>query len=135
MLFDMLAGLAIALLSGMGVGSAGLLVVWLTMADAMPQLAAQGLNLYFFIFSSGAALAVHLRRRKIYFGLCALMIPLGVVGALLGSRLSAVVEGQLLRRLFGGMLLVCGCSGLFGVLHRIWQKNNLKKSAKLFTKR
>lgn len=48
MIGDIIAGLGIALLSGMGVGSAGLLVVWLTMADTVPQLAAQGLNLYFF---------------------------------------------------------------------------------------
>ncbi len=118
MIGDIIAGLGIALLSGMGVGSAGLLVVWLTMADTVPQLAAQGLNLYFFLFSSGASLCVHLRRRKIYFGLCALMIPTGVVGALLGSFLSSVLDGAVLRRLFGGMLVVCGAVGLWGVVRR-----------------
>lgn len=118
MVGDIVAGFGIALLSGMGVGSAGLLVVWLTMADAMPQLAAQGINLYFFLFSSGASLCLHLRRRKIYFGLCALMIPTGVVGALLGSYFSSVLDGEVLRRLFGGMLVVCGAVGLWGVARR-----------------
>lgn len=118
---DILAALAIALLSGMGVGSAGLLVVWLTAMDAVPQLTAQGLNLFFFIFSSGAAMLVHLRRRRIYFELCALMIPLGVIGALLGTSLARGLDGELLRRLFGAMLLVCGTLGLWGVLRRFWE--------------
>lgn len=38
-----------ALLAGMGVGSGGLFVVFLTVFLDYPQLAAQGLNLYFFI--------------------------------------------------------------------------------------
>ena len=42
-----------ALLAGMGVGSGGLFVVFLTVFLDYPQLAAQGLNLYFFIFCHG----------------------------------------------------------------------------------
>ena len=40
---------AVALLSGMGVGSAGLLVTYLALVLGMPQLQAQGLNLLFFL--------------------------------------------------------------------------------------
>lgn len=118
---DILVALAIALLSGMGVGSAGLLVVWLTAMDAVPQLTAQVINLFFFIFASGASMLVHLRRRRIYFGLCALMIPSGVIGALLGTNLAQKLDGGLLRHMFGAMLLVCGMLGLWGVLRRFRQ--------------
>ena len=102
----------------MGVGSAGLLVVWLTMADTVPQLAAQGLNLYFFLCSSGAALAIHLRKRKIYLGLCGLIVAFGVAGALFGSWLSSTLDAALLRRLFGAMLTLCGAASLWGVVRR-----------------
>lgn len=124
---DILAALAIALLSGMGVGSAGLLVVWLTAMDAVPQLTAQGLNLFFFIFSSGASMLVHLRRRRIYWGLCTLMIPLGVVGSLLGTSMARGLDGELLRRLFGAMLVICGTFGLWGVLYRFWLAREKQK--------
>ena len=46
------AAFLIAILSGMGVGSAGLLVVYLTMVLGAPQLTAQGINLLFFLPSA-----------------------------------------------------------------------------------
>ena len=39
----------IAVLSGLGVGSGGLLVIYLTLVEKVPQLTAQGTNLIFFI--------------------------------------------------------------------------------------
>ena len=62
---DILASLLIAVLSGMGVGSGGLLVTDLTLVHGTPQLSAQYLNLLFFIFASAASLCIHLTHRRI----------------------------------------------------------------------
>ena len=51
MLLDIIVSFAIALLSGLGVGSGGLLVIYLTLYAGTPQLQAQGVNLVFFLFS------------------------------------------------------------------------------------
>lgn len=104
---------AVAVLSGLGVGSAGLLVIWLTMAEQLPQLTAQGLNLVFFLFSSGAALTVHLSRTELLFGAILLMIPGGIAGSLFGTFLAGILPEQILRKLFGLLLIVSGASGLF----------------------
>lgn len=112
----MLIAFLIALLSGMGVGSAGLLVVWLTVADATPQLAAQGLNLFFFLFSSSASLLIHIRKRKIYVGAVAVMTAAGLVGAFAGASLATHTDPGLLRRLFGGMLTLTGAVSAYGAL-------------------
>ena len=53
MLLTVSVALAIAILSGLGVGSAGLLVVFLTVVSELPQRTAQGVNLMFFLFASG----------------------------------------------------------------------------------
>ena len=124
---DLMAGAVIALLSGMGVGSAGLLVVWLTMTGSVSQPVAQALNLYFFMFSSAASLPVHLRRRKIFPTAAALMIVAGTAGAVAGSVLSAHVDHSILRRLFGGMLVFCGTASLGTVLSPLLQKTRVKK--------
>ena len=58
-----IASFLIALLTGMGVGSGGIFVVYLTLLHGVEQLAAQGLNLYFFIFSTAAASIIHLRSK------------------------------------------------------------------------
>jgi len=124
---DIIAGAIIALLSGMGVGSAGLLVVWLTLTSDISQIGAQALNLYFFIFSSSASLLVHLRKRKIFWSAIGFMITVGVAGAIAGSLLSAAVDPTLLRRLFGGMLIFCGSVSLWATLSPILRRFYNKK--------
>lgn len=113
MWWSVFAAFGVAVLSGLGVGSAGLLVVYLTVAENLPQLAAQGLNLVFFLFSSGAALLVHLSRTVLLTGAILLMIPGGVAGSLLGTALAGVLPEAVLRKFFGLLLIVSGVAGLF----------------------
>ena len=105
--------LAVGILSGMGVGSAGLLVVYLTWVEHLPQLTAQGLNLFFFLFSSGTSLVVHLLRTPLLYTCILLLLIGGIPGALLGSSLALHLPGDMLRRLFGWMLIASGSIALF----------------------
>ena len=123
---NVIASFAIALLSGMGVGSAGLLVVWLTATTSVSQLTAQGLNLYFFLFSAGASLTVHMQKRKIFWSAVLLMIFVGSVGTLAGSLLCTRLSANLLRRAFGGMLVLCGIASLYSVIRTGRIKNLLE---------
>lgn len=103
----------VAVLSGLGVGSAGLLVTWLVFVEKVPQITAQGLNLLFFLFSSGAALLLHTLRTPLLWKSLLFLIPAGILGSLLGVRLASALPQELLRRLFGVLLILAGGSGLF----------------------
>lgn len=105
---------AAAILSGLGIGSAGLFVLWLTFAEKMPQLVAQGINLIFFLFSAGAALAVHAFRTPLLWKTIIWLVLCGLVGSVLGVRLATNLPQELLRRLFGTLLILSGAYGLFG---------------------
>lgn len=107
-LLDLGAALLIAGLSGMGVGSGGLFVIYLTLLRGAPQLAAQGWNLLFYLFAAGSSLAVHIRRRALRWGLIATLAGAGLVGAYFGSALAPQIDPTILRRLFGGMLVASG---------------------------
>ena len=107
-MIDFLVSAGVALLSGLGVGSGGLLVVFLTEYRGVGQLFAQGVNLIFFIFSSGAATAVNLRARKICYGAVLLMSIGGTIGAITGALIASVLNPDLLRISFGLMLLIGG---------------------------
>lgn len=48
LLLDTLASAIIAILTGLGVGSGGLLVIYLTLVSGIDQPVAQGINLLFF---------------------------------------------------------------------------------------
>ena len=108
LLSDLLASALAAALSGLGVGSGGLLVIYLTLVAGIDQHTAQGINLLFFLFSGGAALSVHVSRRRLYPALILLLTLFGIGGSFLGSALSRALPPTLLRRLFGGMLVFSG---------------------------
>lgn len=114
----------IAIFSGMGMGGGGLLVVYLRLLGGDSQLALQSFNLIFFIFSSGAALSIHLPRRKIYGAALLIMALSGVVGALIGSSVALVLDGEILRKIFGGMLIL---TGIFSII-RSFAKEKPKKA-------
>ena len=76
------------------------------------QLFAQGVNLLYFIFSSGAATAVNLRKRRIVYGAVLLMSLGGVFGAVIGAILASMIDPAYLRIGFGVMLLLGGIPAL-----------------------
>ena len=110
---DIIASFIIALLSGMGIGSGGLLVIYLTIMTDIEQLSAQGANLLFFLFSSGAALLYNIRKRNIYWSAVLFLSVIGILGALLGSFVAGIIPTGILRKLFGTMLTVSGIVTLF----------------------
>ena len=111
-MIDFVVSASVALLSGLGVGSGGLLVVFLTEYRDVGQLFAQGVNLLYFIFSSGAATAVNLRKRRIVYGAVLLMSLGGVFGAVIGAILASMIDPAYLRIGFGVMLLLGGIPAL-----------------------
>ena len=114
LIFFFLCALAFlsAALAGMGVGSAGLLVVYLTWIGHRPQLEAQQLNLIFFIASSLVALLIHLLQKRLDFRvilLCTLPACLGAVGGAAIARASREVP---LSRAFGILMILGGGAAL-----------------------
>ena len=103
---------AIAALMGMGVGGGGLLVIWLTLVESVPQLTAQGLNLYFFIFASAASLPVHIGRRKIDGRSVFVLASFGAASSMIGCYLATVSGEGLVRTVFAWLLIVSGALAL-----------------------
>ena len=101
-------------LSGMGIGNAGLFVLYLVTFAGVEQLRAQGLNLVFFLLSATTALAVHAKIRKIPLRIVWSLAATAALGAIAGSILATSLPTDTLRKLFGGMLTVSGLFSLFG---------------------
>lgn len=114
-MLDFIIGVAVSVLSGLGIGGGGLLVIWLVLYHSAEQLNAQGINLVFFLFSSSAAMIVHLIKRKLNFKLIAYLTAFGVIGAFLGSLLSKNVSPEIIRSTFGVLLII---SGVMTILRR-----------------
>ena len=111
---DILATLLVATLSGMGLGSGGLMVIYLTLIRHVSQLPAQGFNLLFFLFASASSMIVHLLKRRIFWPAVLLLILSGIPAAYLGTRVAIVLPEGLVAKLFGLFLVSVGLSSLFG---------------------
>lgn len=103
-----LIGLAAGIISGMGIGGGTLLIPALTLFYGMEQHQAQSVNLIYFIPTAIVALISHFKSGNIEKKPIKKLILFGVAGAIIGSLIAVNMEPGLLKRFFGGFLLVMG---------------------------
>ncbi len=113
MLIAIAVGLATGVLSGFGIGGGSLLILYLTTVAGMEQYAAGGINLLYFLCCAPTALISHIRNKRVE-GRAVLWCSLsGALTSVLGSLLALQMNTDLLRRLFGVLLLYVGVRELF----------------------
>ena len=110
--FSLLVGTLLGFLSGLGVGGGSLLVLWLTLVLGWDPAGAASVNLLFFL--PAAAIACIFRWKQ---GLrpgknLLWAAATGCVCAWLFSRLRFRMDTELLRKLFGVLLLATGVKEL-----------------------
>jgi len=101
------------LLGAMGFGGGTVLVIYLTGFLSFEQKEAQGINLIFFLLTGIFGLIGNIKRgliEKIGFKK---LIKSALPGMILGFILLPVVPSRLLKKLFGGALLILGLKNLF----------------------
>lgn len=103
-----LAGAACGILSGFGIGGGSLLMIYLTAIQDVPQQTAQAINLLFFLPTAAASLFFHIRGKQVAWQAAIPAALCGIVTAAASAWIAAVLEPQLLRKIFGGFLLIVG---------------------------
>ena len=112
-LFPLLAGTAAGVLSGFGVGGGTLLLLYLTAIAGLPQQQAQGINLLYFLPAAGAALPAHVKNGYVEKSVLLPAILAGLAAAALAAWAATCLDTGLLRRFFGGFLILIGLRELF----------------------
>ena len=107
-------GIIGGLLGGMGMGGGTLLIPLLTIGLSVPQQTAQFINLVAFIPMSALALIVHIRngyvvKKRIFY-----VIAPALVFAVAGCFIATVVSAAILKKAFGGFLILLGAVYFFG---------------------
>lgn len=109
-----LAGAVCGVLSGLGIGGGTLLMVWMTAVMDIPQQTAQGINLLYFLPTASAALIFHIKNHLICKKVVVPAVIFGCLTAAGSAWLATQLDTGLLRRMFGGFLLLVGLNELFG---------------------
>ncbi|WRS26606.1 sulfite exporter TauE/SafE family protein [Oscillospiraceae bacterium MB08-C2-2] len=103
-----------AVLSSLGMGGGGILLIYLTAYAGVNQLTAQGINLVFFFPIAAVAIFLHARNHLIRWRLVLPIVLTGLVGVWGGALLAQKIGSQLLSKAFACLLLVIGLRELFG---------------------
>lgn len=112
-LVSLLAGTATGILSGFGIGGGTLLLIYMTTFAGVPQNLAQGVNLLYFLPAAATALPAHIKNGYIDGKTVWPAALAGLAGTAMAAWLATGLDVELLRRCFGGFLLVVGLRELF----------------------
>ena len=108
-----LAGAAAGVLSGFGVGGGSLLLIYMTSFAGVPQALAQGINLLYFLPTAAAALPAHFKNGCVEKKALLPAISAGLACSALTAWAATALDVELLRRCFGGFLILIGLRELF----------------------
>lgn len=100
-------------LSGIGVGGGSLLILWLTLVMNMEQGSARNLNLLFFIPCAVISCIFRWKQGTLNFKEILPAVLFGCISAALFSLLGRNLDTAVLKKLFGGLLLIIGIRELF----------------------
>lgn len=108
-------GLLSGIISGMGIGGGAILIPALCFFMDLGQQQAQSINLLFFIPTAIVAIIKHKKEDNIDFSMVKPVILFGLIVAIAGSIVAVNMDGEILRKMFGGFLLFMGIWEIFKV--------------------
>lgn len=106
--FSIFIGAALGFLAGLGVGGGSLLILWLTAVVGMEHQLARSINLLFFVPSAFIASLFRWHQGTLKIRTVLPAIISGCTCALLGTWLNTQIDIGLLKKLFGGLLIITG---------------------------
>ena len=101
-----IAGVLGGLLGGMGMGGGTVLIPLLSIFYSVGQHTAQAVNIISFIPMAVVALIIHIKNKLVKFDNVLWIIISGLVTCVVGCYVARAMSGDLLRRFFGGFLLL-----------------------------
>ncbi|MBQ8043188.1 MAG: sulfite exporter TauE/SafE family protein [Clostridia bacterium] len=111
-------------LAGMGIGGGALFVILSTIFLGFDQKYAQTINLIMFMSVGISATISNIKDKKVDFKLVKKMLPLLIVGALIGTWIVTKIESKNLRTYFSYFLVAIGIYEIITSLKRIKKAKN-----------
>lgn len=108
MVLSILAGIVCGMISGLGIGGGSILMVWMTAFMGLEQRIAQGINLLYFLPTAAASLFFHTKNRFVEWRVTIPAALCGAACAALCAFFSQRIDSEIMRKLFGGFLLLIG---------------------------
>lgn len=103
---EIFIGIISGIVSGIGMGGGTILIFLLSHILKIEHHTAQATNLFFFVPTSISAIIVNIKNKNIDLKLAKFISLFGIIGAIIGAKLSALTDVKQLRKYFGIFLLI-----------------------------
>ena len=110
---NIIIGFLSGITASMGLGGGFILLIYLSVFTDTSQAVAQGVNILFFLPIALISVIIHLKNKLIDVKTVFKYCIAGLVGAIIGSFLSAYLDTAILKKLFGVFLIIIGFKELF----------------------
>lgn len=113
MIWSFIAAFLTGIFAAMGVGGGMILIIYLTFFAGFPQLAAQGINLLYFIPIAVLSVIIHTKNKLIEWKKILPSLFCGTVTAVFGALAADYLGSEVLGKIFGGFIIIIGIRELF----------------------
>ncbi|MGL6107961.1 sulfite exporter TauE/SafE family protein [Romboutsia sp.] len=107
-MFFAIIGFFAGIIGGMGMGGGTILIPALVLFSNIDPKLAQSINLLSSIPMTIIALIIHTRNKNVVYSLVLPIALFGVMGAIFGSFVANYISSEILKKVFGGFLLIVG---------------------------
>ena len=121
---EIIIGLVSGIVSGTGMGGGTILIFLLTFVNGLEQHIAQATNLIFFIPTSIIAIIVNIKNKNIDIKLATIISIFGIIGAIIGAKISINTDVNKLRKYFGIYLAIIAIHEIYTIIK---ENKKLKK--------
>ena len=115
------------IISGLGQGGGSILILLLSVFMNIPQQTAQGTNLLFFVPTAIIATIANLRQKCIDLKMAITIGIAGIVGAIIGAKVSVNMNSDMLKKYFAIFLLCIAVYELYDI-YKNYRDNKFKKN-------
>ncbi len=121
---EILIGALSGIFSGIGMGGGTILIFLLTTFASLEQHIAQATNLIYFIPTAISAIIVNYKEKNIDIKLATFVSVFGIIGAIIGAKISVNTDVEKLKKLFGIFLVVIAMHEIYTLFKEYKQYKN-----------
>ena len=115
---EFIFGIISGIVSALGMGGGTILILLLNLFTKINQHTIQGINLFFFIPTSIIAIYMNYKNKIIDYKSSLFIIFFGIIGAILGAKISFYIDNNRLKKYFGIFLLFIATFQIYTIIRQ-----------------
>lgn len=112
-MINTIIGFLTGVVASMGLGGGFILLIYLTVVTDVEQIAAQSINIIFFLPIALISILIHAKNKLIEWKVVSKFAITGIMGVVFGTFLSKNIDSYILIKLFAVLLFIVGFKEMF----------------------